>query len=361
MLTTATRRAAVPTVRMGLVHWATRTADRYRVQLPQLHLRRLTRPDRLLRLAANVAVVGLVLILPFASTSAQTTPLVASESYGAEAPRAELSSRGLIANGRSPITALAEGTQPVQSYTIGKDDTLSSIANFYKLSPEAVAFANGITDPLSLKVGSSILIPPAEGALYSVSEGDTVEGVATRFKVEPAVIMSYNRLYFEPEHFAPGQLIFVRNAEFPGLVYQTVAVAAPAPPRAAPAIIRTPQQTVQTGRLAWPVGGRITQRFRPGHSGTDIAAPYGTGIAVPMAGTVVSTGWVAVGGLSVRVRHDDGMVTGYYHMSAVYVANGQRVSAAQVVGAIGLTGVTTGPHVHWECQVGSVLVDCLAQ
>ena len=93
----------------------------------------------------------------------------------------------------------------------------------------------------------------------------------------------------------------------------------------------------------------------------DIAAPYGTGIAVPEAGTVISTGWVAVGGIHVRVRHDSGLITGYYHMSAVYVAVGQRVSKGQVVGAIGLTGVTTGPHVHWECQVGAQIVDCFSQ
>ncbi len=134
MLTTATSRAEGPSVRVGLVQWASRTGDRFRIQLPQLHLRRLTRPDRLLRLAANVAVVGLVLILPFASTAAPSAPVVTAGSYGGEVMRAELSSRGLVANGRSPITALAESTQPIVSYTIGKDDTLSTIANFYKVS-----------------------------------------------------------------------------------------------------------------------------------------------------------------------------------------------------------------------------------
>ena len=181
--------------------------------------------------------------------------------------------------------------------------------------------------------------------------------VASRFKVDPKVIMSYNRLYFEPEHFAPGQLIFIEGATVPGLVYQTVTPAR-APQVATQPIFAAP--VLQTGQLAWPVPGRVTQRYWAGHLGVDIAAAYGTGIAVPLDGTVISTGWVAVGGLSVRVRHDSGLVTGYYHMSSVYVTAGQRVKASQVVGAIGLTGVTTGPHVHWECQAGGALVDCLS-
>src|SRR5258708_13095132 len=81
----------------------------------------------------------------------------------------------------------------------------------------AVAFANATTDLYHWEMGREIMIPPFEGALYTVAAGDTVDSVAARFKVDPSVIREYNRLYFEPQHFAPGQLVFVENALLPTL------------------------------------------------------------------------------------------------------------------------------------------------
>lgn len=368
---TASQRAtAVPSLRRSLMHWADGAADRADHQLSRLRANLIIRPRLLIPVVANLAVVGMVLALPFSAIGASpatpptaTPPLVAYAAFD-EAPRAQLTARGLVMSDRNPVTATAVEDRPIQRYTLSKDDTLATLANYFKVSAEAVAFANGITDPTSLQIGREIMIPPAEGALYTVKAGDTVEAVASRFKVEPAVIMSDNRLYFEPEQFAPGKVVFVARAELPRLVYQTVEAAQAAEEDVRPNFISRPAgptQVTRIGRLSWPVGGIITQYYWGGHRGVDIAAPYGTGIAVPEAGTVLSTGWVAVGGIHVRVRHDSGLITGYYHMSAVYVAVGQRVAKGQVVGAIGLTGVTTGPHVHWECAIGGALVDCLSQ
>ena len=59
-------------------------------------------------------------------------------------------------------------------------------------------------------------------------------------------------------------------------------------------------------------------------------------------------------------QHADNLETCYYHTSAVYVGVGDKVSRGQILAAIGLSGVTTGPHVHWECKVGNQLVNCLS-
>ena len=165
--------------------------------------------------------------------------------------------------------------------------------------------------------------------------------------------MSSNRLYFEPEHFALGQLIFVRGAELPVLRAPQRPMVAIRPAAQPPAAI--------PGRLAWPVAGRITQYFWWGHTGTDLAAPYGTGIGASEDGVVSAAGWVAVGGLHVCVKHAGGMETCYYHTSNVFVKVGDEVSRGQVIAAIGLSGVTTGPHVHWECKRGTQFLDCLKQ
>jgi murein DD-endopeptidase MepM/ murein hydrolase activator NlpD len=316
-----------------------------------------------LRLVLNTAVAVLVLSLPFAATAASRantdlgqTLAVASVSTTTDASRAQPIARGgAIAASRNPVTANAEDARPIQKVTVHEGDTLATMANYYDVSVEAIAFANAITDASSLQIGQTLVIPPAEGALYTVADGDTVESVAARFKVDPSVIMSYNRLYFEPEHFAAGQLIFVRGAQLPSLKEPT---------RVVTGILAGPPVDTsarpRTGTLSWPVGGVITQYFWWGHTGTDIAAPYGTGIGASADGVVSATGWVAVGGLRVCVQHAGDLQTCYYHTSAVYVSVGQQVTRGQIIAAIGLTGVTTGPHVHWECKLGSQFVDCLS-
>jgi murein DD-endopeptidase MepM/ murein hydrolase activator NlpD len=312
-----------------------------------------------LRLALNTSVAVLVLSLPFAATAAsRATPsgstFAATSTVSTDVARAQPNARGTtIAASRNPLTVDAEGARPVQQVTINEGDTLATMANYYDVSVEAIAFANGMRDAHSLQLGQKLAIPPAEGALYKVKDGDTVEKIATLFKVDPSVILSYNRCHFEPEQCAAGQQIFVRGAELPALTeperpVRDVFVAAP----------QIAQQQ-RNGRLSMPVGGVITQYFWWGHTGVDVAAPYGTGLGAGDDGVVTATGWVAVGGLRVCVQHAGDVNVCYYHTSAVYVSVGERVARGQILAAIGLTGVTTGPHVHWECKVGSQFVSCL--
>jgi len=313
-----------------------------------------------LRLLLNIATALLVLALPFtaAAQSQMTTqdaPVALAQiaSYPAEdsTARAVTTARGLVAGSRSPVTVASDDVRPVVQYTITGGDNLGSIAKQFAVDLDDLAFANGIDDEsIMLHPGDQLLIPPGQGALYFVKDGDTVTSVASRFKVDPSAIMTYNRLYFEPEHFAIGQLVFVPGAEVPAMKRITA-------PRSIPIPGQLPERT---GQLAWPVRGVITQLFWWGHTGVDIAAPYGTGIAASDDGVVVATGWVAVGGLRVCVQHSGGLQTCYYHTSSVYVTPGQTVSRGQLIAAIGMTGVTTGPHVHWEAKLNGAAVNPLA-
>jgi murein DD-endopeptidase MepM/ murein hydrolase activator NlpD len=313
-----------------------------------------------LRLILNTSVAVLVLSLPFAATAASRASTVAPASVGATAATTSDASRaqplargGAIAGSRNPLTVAAEGTRPVQEVTIHDGDTLATMANYYDISVEAIAFANGLSDARALQMGQKLVIPPAEGALYTVKDGDTVDTIASHFKVDASVVLTYNRCTFEPEQCAPGQKIFVRGAALPALLEPD------RPTRdvfaAAPQVAQQPRN----GRLAWPVGGVITQYFWWGHTGVDVAAPYGTGLGAGDDGVVTATGWVAVGGLRVCVQHAGDLNVCYYHTSAVYVSVGQQVARGQIIAAIGLTGVTTGPHVHWECKVAGQFKSCL--
>jgi murein DD-endopeptidase MepM/ murein hydrolase activator NlpD len=94
--------------------------------------------------------------------------------------------------------------------------------------------------------------------------------------------------------------------------------------------------------------GQAGGRWASTHTGLDFAAPIGTPIHSVMAGKVIFAGWAGAYGRQVQVRHYDGTVTSYSHMSAFSVSVGQVVGEGSQVGAIGITGNTTGPHVHFE-------------
>ncbi len=105
-----------------------------------------------------------------------------------------------------------------------------------------------------------------------------------------------------------------------------------------------------TGRLFWPVpGGSISQYFHAGHLALDIAAPWGSQIIAAQSGVVTSSGWRNNGGgYVISIDHGNGMQTVYNHLGELWVSSGAYVAAGQGIGAIGCTGICTGPHVHFE-------------
>jgi murein DD-endopeptidase MepM/ murein hydrolase activator NlpD len=112
----------------------------------------------------------------------------------------------------------------------------------------------------------------------------------------------------------------------------------------------------------WPVQGRITSSFgevrsspssggtRP-HMGIDISAPIGTPIVAPADGIVLSAGREAEYGLRVCVDHGHGFTTMYGHLKDMQVKPGDRVKKGQMLGTVGTTGNTTGPHLHYEVRI----------
>jgi murein DD-endopeptidase MepM/ murein hydrolase activator NlpD len=103
------------------------------------------------------------------------------------------------------------------------------------------------------------------------------------------------------------------------------------------------------------IGYRITATFGQGgtrwarsHTGTDFAAPLGTRIGAVMKGEVIAAGYAGAYGRQVAIRHEDGTVTSYSHMNMIAVSVGDIVYAGDKVGEVGMTGNTTGPHLHFE-------------
>ncbi len=115
-----------------------------------------------------------------------------------------------------------------------------------------------------------------------------------------------------------------------------------------------------SGSLDWPCYGPVTNYFRSGHSGIDIAPRSGTPIRVADAGYVTFTGYQGGYGNFIIIDHGNGLVTRYAHCSSINVSKGQTVSAGTVIGAVGSTGRSTGPHLHFEVLSGGSFVNPLS-
>jgi murein DD-endopeptidase MepM/ murein hydrolase activator NlpD len=117
---------------------------------------------------------------------------------------------------------------------------------------------------------------------------------------------------------------------------------------------------VGTGQMIYPAGGGITSGFgtrvhpilgyRRFHSGIDFGASYGSTIRAADSGTVIFAGWYGGYGNAVIIDHGGGLTTLYAHASRLYVREGQSVQQGQSVAAVGSTGLSTGPHLHFEVR-----------
>jgi murein DD-endopeptidase MepM/ murein hydrolase activator NlpD len=130
-----------------------------------------------------------------------------------------------------------------------------------------------------------------------------------------------------------------------------------------------PPSLAGPGTVSWPVSGTITSpfgmRFDPVqhryqlHAGIDIAAPQGTTISAAADGRVIFAGWYGGYGNAIVIDHGGGTSTLYGHCSQIFVSVGQDVQRGQAIGAVGMTGDATGPHVHFEVRRDGKPVDPL--
>jgi murein DD-endopeptidase MepM/ murein hydrolase activator NlpD len=121
------------------------------------------------------------------------------------------------------------------------------------------------------------------------------------------------------------------------------------------------EKQASAGLMA-PVAGRITSnfgyRYHPIlhfsrlHAGIDFGAAYGSPIAAAADGQVVGAGWAGGYGRQVRIVHEGGLMTTYSHMSAIVAPPGTMIRQGQVIGYVGSSGLSTGPHLHFEVRVG---------
>ena len=232
------------------------------------------------------------------------------------------------------------------TYRVQKGDTISTIAEKFSISEDSIKWENNLKND-NITVGDMLAILPVSGMSHKVKRGDNVYTIAKKYDANAQAIVDYPFNDFaDPQTFSlvEGQILIVPEG---------------IKPESAPRIVR--QQYIASGPVqvtgggfTWPLQGSINQYYAWYHKGVDIGASVGAPVVAAHNGTVSQVyngGWHGGYGVHVIVSGDNGYTTLYSHMSGTNVSPGQQVSAgSSLLGWVGMTGRTTGPHLHFEIR-----------
>jgi murein DD-endopeptidase MepM/ murein hydrolase activator NlpD len=238
------------------------------------------------------------------------------------------------------------------THTLQEGETFSDVATHYGLSTEALVGANpDISSMDLLPTGLELLVPPGPGLVVILEYGQDIKVLLETYGVDPLAFMQANAIQ-SPLELRPGRMVFL-----PGVKPQA-------------ALARLAKVYEEENRYIWPLQGRVTSYFgrrnlgmgtASFHSAIDIAAPTGTPITAARSGTVIYAGWSNRGyGNLVKIQHSNGDETWYAHQSEIWVGVGQALHQGETLGLVGSTGLSTGPHLHFELHEAGTAVDPLA-
>jgi hypothetical protein len=254
------------------------------------------------------------------------------------------------------------------TYTVKKDDNIFAIADMFGLKPETILWGNLYLladNPELIYEGQVLNIMPTNGVYHKWSAGEGLNGVAHGYNVTPEVIINWSGNHLDPAtlgdlshpNIEAGTMIFV-----PGGTRSYVTWSAPRISRDDPAVARIlgpgscgtiVDGAVGTGTFIWPTVNHWLSGYdyspSTNHFGIDIAGSLGNAVYAADNGVVVYAGWNNWGyGNVVVIDHDGGWQTLYAHLSSFNVGCGYSVYQGDVIGGLGSTGNSSGPHLHFE-------------
>lgn len=290
-------------------------------------------------------------------------------------------------NIQTKISLLIPTTQNIIHKVIN-GDTLEGVARKYNVSVRAITELNknNLRNPNYLTLDQILFIPFGDSnksenkekvssiknetkskivkantsrdgnSVHKIVSGDTLSSIAMKYKVSLKKITEANsNLNLSKLQINQPVIIPTNKIDRNGSRSRNIRLASRS------LSIKTTEKGTYSGRFFWPASGEFSsgfgQRgFRP-HRGIDIAAAVGTPIMSVMDGTVIYTGWESGYGMSVEIKHPNGLVTRYAHCSQIFVSKGQKVEGGEKIAAMGTTGHVTGPHLHFEVLVNGVQVN----
>ena len=266
-----------------------------------------------------------------------------------------------------PIKLGSIGSAPTANkgalvYLVQPGETISAIAEKFKISVETILWQNNLNAKSVIKAGNQLEILPMTGVMHKVKNGENIGSIAKKYNIAQEKIISANNLFdvndikIGQKVIIPGGKLIVPYISKPNLAQKNVPIVSPISKLFLP-----PAQGILSSGILWPSSARIiTQYFSWRHMGLDIAGPKGTPLYASDDGEVVLSGWSTGYGYNVLVDHGNGMRTRYAHASKLYVEKGDQVVKGQTIAAMGSTGWSTGSHIYFEIIVAGVKKNPLA-
>jgi murein DD-endopeptidase MepM/ murein hydrolase activator NlpD len=226
-------------------------------------------------------------------------------------------------------------------YRVKPGDTVSGIAEKYSLSMGSIISFNQLNEAWNLRSGRVLKIPNMDGISYTIQKGDTISTIAAKMKVPQNAILDANEIL--SENIPAGKVIFIPGGKMDSNDLSR-AIKRPVVEK----MIYPVSNRRVTSAFGWredpvnPVAGQMTF-----HRAVDLAGRMGDPVKASLKGTVLHVDNNRNLGNFIILKHGD-YQTLYAHLSAVSVKAGEEVSQGQVIGKVGETGYTTGPHLHFE-------------
>jgi len=238
----------------------------------------------------------------------------------------------------------------ISIYIVRPGDTLSGIANMFDVSVNTIRWGNDIARSESIQPGQELVILPVTGIKYTVKTGGSLRDIIEKHGGHLEEAVEYNG-YGADEQLATGTEVIIPNGEL-AAPKQEVKVAQSRYTQTTSAPRGTDVPTYSGYYLRPLVGGTRTQGIH-GYNGVDIGASRGTPILASASGKILtskSSGYNGGYGNYVVIDHENRTQTLYAHASEIIVFSGQSVVQGQVIGYVGSTGRSTGPHLHFEIR-----------
>lgn len=258
----------------------------------------------------------------------------------------------------------------IEQYTVVQGDTLFGIADKFGLKPESILWFNFDLlqdNPNEIKPGQLINVPPVDGVLVTYHSGESLEAIAENASYSDPVsvqdIIEWPGNDLDPyetdvnnpnipdgfQLIIPGGSRALRDWGPPAITRQNAATAAYYGPGACGAIY---EGAIGNGTFVWPSVATYLSGFDftpPTHNGIDIAGAEGNAVFATDSGVIVYAGWSNSGyGNLLVIDHGTGWQSAYAHLSTYAVGCGQSVTQGEVIAAVGTTGNSSGPHLHFE-------------
>ncbi len=233
-----------------------------------------------------------------------------------------------------------EPTPPAQlKYQVQSGDTIWGIAQNFHLDVELIKEANGLGEESIIYPGQVLVLPCREFTIHRLAPGETLWSLARRYNVDLVHLMTRNQIS-DPTKISAGETIIIPVAGLP-----------------------SGRSSRKEESLSWPLKGAITSSYglrgSEFHHGIDIAAEVGENIRAADSGVVVFTGSSPIYGETVIIDHGAGIKTLYAHLQGFAVEEGDFVERGEVIGYVGNSGRSTGPHLHFEVRKNDQAVDPL--